>query len=234
MLNLSVVPLDGSPALASSIQFTPNAALGAPAFTASTGKGNYAATWLNSSVAGLTGNATIGTLAVTIPAGASGSAAYAIHFDHASASPNGVTSFPRHTLTGLITLSNRSGSSYGDGIPDSWRLRWFGTINNALSAADADACGDGIHNRQKYVAGTDPNDASAFPRVQSLKLASPGAIPALHWPSVSGKQYAIERSTSLFPGAWTAIATNAGTGTEMEFQDHNASKVEFYRVRILP
>ena len=63
--------------------------------TSSTGNGNYAATWLNSTIAGLTGTATLGTLTVTIPANAPSSAAYAIHFDHASASPNGIASFPK-------------------------------------------------------------------------------------------------------------------------------------------
>ncbi len=110
MLNLSVEPLDGSPALTSPVQFTPNPALGTPAMTSSTGNGNYAATWLDSTIAGLTGNATVGTLTVTVPANAPSSAAYAVHFDHASASPNGIASFPKQTLTGLVTLSSRTSS----------------------------------------------------------------------------------------------------------------------------
>src|ERR1035441_1871221 len=51
------------------------------------------------------------------------------------------------TLTGLILLSDRSASIYGDGIPDSWRLRYFGTVNNILSQAAADADGDGRPSR---------------------------------------------------------------------------------------
>jgi hypothetical protein len=234
MLNLSVVPLDGSPALTSPVQFTPNAALGTPAISSSTGNGNYAGTWLNSSIAGLTGNATVGTLTVTIPANASSSAAYAIHFDHASASPNGIASFPKHALTGLITLSSRTSSSYNDGIPDSWRLRWFGTIYNVLSTANADACGDGINNWDKYVAGTDPTDPTAYPRLNSRTPAPAGSAIAMHWPSVSGKQYVIERSASLFTGGWSAIATNTGTGADMEFDDQHSGNASFYRVRILP
>jgi hypothetical protein len=234
MLNLSVVPLDGSPALTSAVQFNPNAALGTPSMTSSTGNGNYAAAWLNSTIAGLTGNATLGTLTVTVPTTATSSAAYAVHFDHASASPNGIASFPKQTLTGLITLSSRNTSSYGDGIPDSWRLRWFGTIYNALSAASADACGDGINNWEKYVAGTDPTDPSAYPHLLPTTPTLPGATAAIHWPSVSGKQYVVERSASLFPGSWTAIATNNGTGAVVEFDDSTSANVRFYRVRILP
>src|SRR6202044_3399773 len=87
--------------------------------------------------------------------------AYAIHFDHAFRSPNGLASFPNHTLTGLITLSSRTNSSYGDGIPDSWRLRYFGTTNNLLSVASADADGTGMNNWQKYLAGLNPADPTS-------------------------------------------------------------------------
>ena len=119
MLNLTVVPLDGSPSLATQVQFAANPTLGQPYFASpySTGNGNYANVWLNNTNAGLVGNALIGTLTVTIPANATTSSAYAVHFDHASASPNGLASFPKQTLTGLVTLSSRTNSSYGDGIP---------------------------------------------------------------------------------------------------------------------
>src|SRR5207247_1296025 len=119
------------------VQFTPSAGLGQPTIIASKYAANYDVAWLNTGIAGLTGNATLGTLTVTIPANATANATYAIHFDHASASPNGLASFPKTTLTGLVTLSSRTNSSYNDGISDSWRLRWFGTVNNLLSASNA-------------------------------------------------------------------------------------------------
>ena len=234
MLNLTVAPLDGSPGPTSPVQFIPNAALGQPTLVSSVGNANYAATWLNSSISGFTGNATLGTLTVQIPASASANSAYAIHFDHASGSPNGIASFPKQAKTGLITLSDRSASSYGDGIPDSWRLRWFGTIYNVLSAANADACGDGINNWHKYIAGTDPTDPKAYPHLNPKAPVPAGATAAIHWPTVNGKQYVIERSMSLFSGSWSAISTNTGTGTDMEFDDAAGGSAVFYRVRILP
>jgi len=216
------------------VQFTQSAAvLGTPAITASTGNGNYSAVWLNSTNAGLTGTVTIGTLTVTIPSGASSNAAYAIHFDHASGSPNGIASFPKQVLTGLITLASRTNSSYGDGIPDSWRLRWFGTTNNYLSQSNACPAGDGINSWKKFVAGVDPNTANDLPSIRSKTVPS-GSTSAIHWPSVSGKQYVIERSGSLFSGSWSAITTNTGTGSDMEFDDNSTNTVKFYRVRILP
>jgi hypothetical protein len=234
MLNLNVTLLDGSPALTSAVQFTPNAALGDPYITDSKGNGNYSATWLDNTISGLTGTANIGTLTVTIPTNTTSLSAYAIHFDHASASPNGIASFPKQTLTGVITLSSRTNSSYGDGIPDLWRLRWFGTVNNILSVSNACPSGDGIDNWQKYVAGVDPNTPNDFPSLNPKASVPAGATAAIHWPTVSGIQYVILRSSSLFPGNWSAIATNTGTGTDMEFDDTTTSQTRFYRVQILP
>ena len=235
MLNLTVTPLDGSPALTVPVQFSQTAtALGSPLTTDSDANGNFSAVWLNNTNAGLAGTATIGNLFVTIPAGAATNAAYAVHFDHASASPNGLASFPKQTFTGLITLGSHTNSSFGDGIPDAWRMRWFGTVNNYLSLSNACPSGDGICNWKKFVAGVDPNTANDFPSTHPRTPAPSGSTTAIHWPTVSGKQYAIERSASLFPGAWTAIATNTGTGSDMEFDNNNAGKVMFYRVRILP
>jgi hypothetical protein len=238
MLNLNVVPLDGSPALTTPVSFTPNPALGQPTsgFTKSHGNGNYAAAWLPTNgiagTAGLSNNVTLGTLTVTIPASVTANSAYAVHFDHASASPNGVASFPKQTLTGLVTLSSRTNSTYGDGIPDAWRLRWFGTVNNYLSLSNACPSGDGVINYLKFVAGVDPNTANDFPCLKP-KTPKPSDYAAIHWPTVSGKQYVIERSASLFSGSWSAIATNTGTGTDMEFDDATGGAVKFYRVRIL-
>ncbi len=235
MLNLSVVPLDGSPQLTTGISFTPSAAIGAPTFPSeSTGPGNYAAAWLNSAITGLSNNAVIGTLTVVIPPSATSLSAYDIHFDHASGSPNGLVSFPNQKFTGLISLINRTNSSYGDGIPDSWRLRWFGTTNNDLTLSNADACGDGISNWKKYVAGVDPTIPYAFPQVNSKSTIPKGFTAAIHWPSVSGKQYVILRAPALFNSTWSVLNTNTGTGGDMEYDDNSNGQYKFYRVLILP
>ena len=232
-LNLTVVPLDGSPAIKQQITFKPSAALGVPTISLSKNVANYSASWLDSTIAGLSDTATIGTLVITLPPTATASSAYVIHFDNIGASPNGLALFPKNTTSGLVTLSARTNSTYGDGIPDSWRLRWFGTANNYLSASNACPSGDGISNYKKFVAGVDPNVAGNFPSVNPKAKANTGYASTIHWPTVSGKQYVIERSTDLFAG-WSAISTNTGTGGDLEYNDANTGKVKFYRVRILP
>ena len=231
MLNLSVNALDGSPALTSAVQFASNPALGSPGLSDSKGTGNYAATWLDSTIPGLTGDVTLGTLTIQVPSNATSTAAYAIHFDHASASPNGLASFPKQTQTGLITLSDRS-TPGNDGIPDSWRLRYFGTVNNVLSQAGADADGDGANNLQEFQAGTDPNDANSVLRLKSNAGQPQECV--VHWPSVAGKQYVIERAVSLYSPVWMPISTNSGTGSDLEFRDASGGMdARFYRVRVL-
>jgi len=237
-LNITVHPLDGSPALTTPIQFIP-AAAGQPQMAVNQSPANYSAAWwptspIQTNTPGLNGNVILGTLYVTIPTNATSLSAYAVHFDKASASPNGGISFPKSTYTGLITLSSRTNSSYGDGIPDSWRLRWFGTIYDLLSVSNACPSGDGVRNWNKYVAGVDPNAANDFPSVNAKSPVPSGSTMAIHWPTVINKQYVILRSPTLFPGNWTAIATNTGTGTDMEFDDSSSGKANYYRVLILP
>jgi hypothetical protein len=234
MLNLSVVPLDGSPALTTPVSFAYNQALGQPYIVSNSCAANYAAVWLNSGISGLSNNVSLGTLTVTIPTNTTSSSAYAVHFDHISASPNGIASFPKQARTGLITLSNRSGSSWGDGIPDSWRLRYFLTLNNLLSATNADADGDGMNNLQEYLAGTDPTDpTSCFKNIGTdPSAAQQPSDCVISWPSVSGKQYVIERSPGLSAPIWTAVGTNSGTGTIMEYHDSSGGGIRFYRVQV--
>src|ERR1700693_382297 len=62
----------------------------------------------------------------------------------------------------------------GDGIPNWWRLQYFGQITGSAtnkSRAIDDADGDGMNNLQEYLAGTNPtNPASAF-KIASVQPA---------------------------------------------------------------
>lgn len=231
-LGITIQPLDGSPAITAPVQFTPNAALGAPTISATRSPDNYAAVWLNNGISGLTGDSQLGLLSITLPTNCTANSAYAIQFDHASASPNGLGAFPRTVWTGIISCANRSSSSLSDNIPDAWRLRYFGSAYNILSQANADADGDGANNWQEYKSGTNPNDSTSLLRLKSSK--GQGQSLSVHWPSVLNKKYVIERSGSIYAPTWTSVSTNNGTGWDMEFQDNSpGTGSRFYRVRLL-
>ena len=110
MFNVEVDPLDGSPPVTSAVSFTPGAGLGASTLTASQSVNFYAGTWLDSTVAGISGTNVIGTLSVTLPPNVTSNSAYRVHFDHFSASPNGIATFHTTVNDGLITVGNRTGS----------------------------------------------------------------------------------------------------------------------------
>jgi hypothetical protein len=228
-LNLSVNPLDGSPAITTPVVFTPIAALGAPTTSSSQTAGNYAAAWLNNSIVGISDETVIGSLQIKLPTNATPSSAYAVSFDHASGSPNGLAKFPKQIFSGLVTLADRSTSSANDGISDAWRLRWFGTVNNVLSAPHADADGDGADNLAEFRAGTNPNNLASVLRLNADKDAAHN--PLVRWPSISGKRYIIERSYSLYGNGWTGVSTNFGTGGDLQFSEGGSGN-RFYRVRV--
>lgn len=239
MFNAVVVPLDGSPSLTVPVGFTPSAPFNNLSYynelTTNTAA-NFAAAFLPvtfpiSASEQISGSNVIGYLSICIPASATSMSAYQVYFDHASASPNGLVSFPRTLCTGLITLSSRTNSSYSDGIPDSWRLRYFGTINNELSVSNADADGIGMNNWQKYHAGLNPVDnTSVFNEGMDPAMAQSQQDFVIYWPSVVGKTYVVEKSIRMAPPQWTAISTNIGNGTYMEIHDPANSGVGIYKV----
>jgi hypothetical protein len=231
MLGVEIDPLDGSPPITNAVSFTAVSGLDtSDGISASFGVNSYGGAWLDSTVPGVSGTTLIGTLNVTLPTNVTANSAYLVHFDHFSASPNGLALFHASVKDGLITVGNRTGSSWNDGIPDTWRLLYFGTVSNPLSAADADPDGDGASNWQEYIAGTNPMDATSVFKLLPTTTA-PGGGFALQWTSVVNKTYSLQSSTSLSSGIWTTVATNlTGAGQALHWTDPDASATaKFYR-----
>ncbi len=238
LLNVEVLPLDAAPPLDEQVKLFPDAAFGSVSFSSSDSLGNAAVACLNNDSVGIFGDATIAKLRLTIPANARPRDAYVVRVSRFSASPDGLSGVPTSIEHGLLTLSNRDESSLGDGIPDSWRLTYFGSLDNALSLANADADGDGVSNWQEYRMGTNPNDTRS-----ALRLSGRGQIAAggnfsgvivLRWPSVQNKEYFLESSTRIFGGVWLPTSsTMLGTGGELSVEASTGSDAQrFFRVRL--
>ena len=92
---------------------------------------------------------------------------------------------------------------------------------------------DGVTNLAEYLAGTDPQSAQSYLRVDSI-AASPAAGVQLTWGSVSGRLYTILRSTSL-PGGFVPLTTHIqSTQPENIFLDSSATNAGpyFYRLQL--
>ncbi len=162
LMNVTVENLDGSPAVVDGVQVQMAPTFGAPDIGYSRGGNNLSGAWLDNQILGITGNSVLGILTVHIPAGAGSRAAYRVRFNHFSGSPNGYGLFDSRAHSGLILLSDRSASTWSDGIADAWRLRYFGSIFAADSAVAADPDGDGVINFIEAQNGTDPTDATSY------------------------------------------------------------------------
>ena len=237
LMNVSVQPRNGAPALAEAVQFASVPSLGDPALTRALAPNNYAAAWLNRGVSGVSGRAPVGVLKFRLPADAAPDATYLVHFDHVSASPNGLGVFPQTLEDGLVTVQGQPVSPWNDAIPDAWRARYFGSVTNPLAGPNGDPDGDGMSNLAEYKAGTDPMKTDSALRVLKIEAVAsgPGEAPmiALRWPTIASKRYVVERSAAL-DGGWTAVGDPiAGDGQLAEFIDPSAAdRPHFYRVRL--
>jgi hypothetical protein len=97
-----------------------------------------------------------------------------------------------------------------DGIPDWWRLAYFGhALGQAgdLSRGTDDADGDGMSNASEYLAGTNPQDASSRFVITDFNLGS-GSNVQVSCSAVSNHTYQLLRCDGLAGvGGWVSVGT---------------------------
>ncbi len=118
-----------------------------------------------------------------------------------------------------------------DGIPDSWELAHGLNPTNANDAS-IDSDGDSLSNAQEYIAGTDPQDAQSFLRIDTQFAPTRGAV--LSFVAVSNRTYTILYRTNLNTGAWlrlTDLAPSVPTNRNITFTNApNAEATRVYRL----
>jgi len=129
--------------------------------------------------------------------------------------------------------------SVGDGIPDWWRLQWFGSSSSTNSASCSNCCaacdadGTGQNNFFKYIAGLDPTDPT---QIFVLQIAASNQVMNLSFGPVStGLTYTVQSSPDLvnYSGLASnlppqATSSNQTTVTDLAPWPSN----EFYRIQI--
>jgi hypothetical protein len=124
-------------------------------------------------------------------------------------------------------------SSYdsdGDSLPDVWE-RQFGTDPHQLDA-DRDPDGDGLVNRDEYLAGTNPNSPDSRP-VLRVNLTLNGQI-NLGFTAISNRIFAIQRRLEWgTPWELWKKFDPTSTTTELETSDTTTdSEARWYRLFI--
>ena len=117
-------------------------------------------------------------------------------------------------------------------MPDDWQRSYFGNNNNLWPIALEDSDGDGVSNKNEFLAGTDPTD-----RVSTLKINVTNLYRGqrLSWKSELGSVYQLERTGRLESGGNTkwviegdpVIAVDGESGITVEVVEN----IGFYRVK---
>jgi hypothetical protein len=135
------------------------------------------------------------------------------------------TDLPGYLDDFSVSLWGLDADRDGDGLDDLDEAKFYGSYPLL-----ADSDGDGANDGQEVIAGTDPADEKS---VFALRVVREGsANTSVHVPTVTGRQYTLQRRPRVDAAAWEDVpgATGiAGDGTEKVFVETGAGESCFYR-----
>ncbi len=128
-------------------------------------------------------------------------------------------------------LDNEDLDDDNDGMPDAWEnahgLR-------SIDAADArrDSDGDGVLNKDEFVAGTNPRRSDSHFKINRVRH-SKGYGRQFQFDSVRGRVYRLESCSSLATHSWNAISEPiSGTGSAITVSAPESRTTTFYRITV--
>jgi hypothetical protein len=137
---------------------------------------------------------------------------------------------------GLQTGSTISYSTAHDGIPDWWKMKYFGAgvdLNNAGFGSQLAPAGDGKTNSQKWVLGEDPTVANynGIP----LRISRTPTAATVHLPTLFDRVYRVFYKNNLSDPSWTQLGSDInGTGANVLTTDPSPpSTHRFYRAVVI-
>ena len=86
-----------------------------------------------------------------------------------------------------------------DGLPDDYEIASRLDPDDPTDA-NKDADGDGMTNRQEYLAGTDPRDATSYLKIQRISSGPAGT--ALEFATASNKTYSVQSRDAVEGAGW--------------------------------
>jgi hypothetical protein len=137
-----------------------------------------------------------------------------------------------HIGTSHVFVVALPADSDGDGLPDPWEMRYFGALDAADGAPDADPDGDGLINRDEFLAGTNPMDPESGLGITRIEMSAPDVH--IHFRTAVGQ---LEYAGQLGALGWSSVAAPlSGNGSETEVLHPGGAGQgqRFYRVRLLP
>jgi len=119
-----------------------------------------------------------------------------------------------------------------NGLPDAWERTFFGTLG---VNPNADPDGDGMSNKQEYLAGTNPTNSASNLKITAFDPTD-GTSTKLSWNTVLTRHYLIEENTNLDSSTWgnsrAGVVVPTNSSTSRTFADDSAT-IRFYRVQAL-